>query len=795
MATENPHKISKMDTSLTLTGAIRDDLDFPHAGLFRAMGQYTKGCFAIRGSLTDFDITLDSPSTYSRVAVAAGKVFVHNKYVAVSALAATNLDTSYDDGGGGTNADLPPLSGTYVYLMIVYDADAGAIKIRGSSNSGHQNSGVGKIPLFMNNNGDDKPNDVPIAILRLPNDGDDDGHTKIAVQYLTTSMSENSLEIGYTSGSDPNKIYNQAMTISSNSSGDIIFEQKVANKDFTFKMNDGGTTRDVFNLEAETGMSFNQKQDMTNNLSVGWYSIALVEGESGGSVSGGTGGQDQRAFSKFYIKEQTSSRHQLIVFDAVHLYGGNNHIHVYQTGDFSTEVVTQLRIKDKSTYDGAVLQMYVAEATNNIQVYIQDNYMDKGWQLIDAVADASDPSTGSLGVGHDTAYSGFTINETVNLSNGILQGGARFNNLQLDNIYPDDGTNVTIESQTANSTTSGPNLILYRNGATAEDSDLIGQIIFKGKNDAGSPQDVNYVTIEGGMDDVTDGSEDGHLTFNLREGGDLVEFMRIRAGTRDVVVNDQSDDIDFRVESDNNQNMLFVDASADAVGIGTATPDTNAALDVEGSIALDEISAPTATANRGKIWTQTNNELYFQDGAGTNAVVRKGGKHSIWIPATAMYPTTTNGCAALAQVELSNGPELKCLDFASGSDEFAQFTVAFPKSWNGGTVTFKAYWCSSATDTDGVSWALQACGMNDNETTNLAFGTAVVVDDANQGAANELMVTAESGAITINGTPADDDLTFFQIFRDVSDSNDTASEDARLLGIKLYYTIDAGNDE
>ena len=39
------------------------------------------------------------------------------------------------------------------------------------------------------------------------------------------------------------------------------------------------------------------------------------------------------------------------------------------------------------------------------------------------------------------------------------------------------------------------------------------------------------------------------------------------------------------------------------------------------------------------------------------------------------------------------------------------------------------------------------------------------------------------------------DLTFFQIFRDVSDSNDTAAEDARLLGIKLYYTIDAGNDE
>ena len=52
--------------------------------------------------------------------------------------------------------------------------------------------------------------------------------------------------------------------------------------------------------------------------------------------------------------------------------------------------------------------------------------------------------------------------------------------------------------------------------------------------------------------------------------------------------------------------------------------------------------------------------------------------------------------------------------------------------------------------------------MNDNETTNLAFGTAAVVDDANQGAANELLITAESGAVTIAGTPADDDLTFFE---------------------------------
>jgi len=219
-----------------------------------------------------------------------------------------------------------------------------------------------------------------------------------------------------------------------------------------------------------------------------------------------------------------------------------------------------------------------------------------------------------------------------------------------------------------------------------------------------------------------------------------------------------------------------------------------ASADTDGVLTIKEVSTPTAKTNSGQVYTKTDNNLYFQDGAGTEQVLLKGGKHSIWVPAASMYPNTTSGCAALAQVELSNGPELKCLDFDDGSDEFAQFTVAFPKSWNGGTVTFKVYWCSSATDTDGVSWALQACGMNDNETTNLAFGTAVVVDDANQGAANELLISAESSAVTIAGTPADDDLTFFQISRDVSDTNDTATEDARLLGVKLYYTIDSGND-
>jgi sugar lactone lactonase YvrE len=48
-----------------------------------------------------------------------------------------------------------------------------------------------------------------------------------------------------------------------------------------------------------------------------------------------------------------------------------------------------------------------------------------------------------------------------------------------------------------------------------------------------------------------------------------------------VVFNDAGADVDFRVEGDTDANLLFVDASADAIGIGTASPNASAILDAQ----------------------------------------------------------------------------------------------------------------------------------------------------------------------------------------------------------------------
>ena len=55
-------------------------------------------------------------------------------------------------------------------------------------------------------------------------------------------------------------------------------------------------------------------------------------------------------------------------------------------------------------------------------------------------------------------------------------------------------------------------------------------------------------------------------------------------------------------------------------------------------------------------------------------------------------------------------------------------------------------------------------------------------------------MTSESGAVTIAGSPAVNDIVYFRIFRDVSDSNDDMTEDARLIGVKIFFTTDASND-
>ena len=64
-----------------------------------------------------------------------------------------------------------------------------------------------------------------------------------------------------------------------------------------------------------------------------------------------------------------------------------------------------------------------------------------------------------------------------------------------------------------------------------------------------------------------------HIVFKTSDAGVIKEGLRIDGAIPEVVVNQSSDSlIDFRVESDNNTHMFYVDGAADKVGINTNAP-------------------------------------------------------------------------------------------------------------------------------------------------------------------------------------------------------------------------------
>ena len=70
--------------------------------------------------------------------------------------------------------------------------------------------------------------------------------------------------------------------------------------------------------------------------------------------------------------------------------------------------------------------------------------------------------------------------------------------------------------------------------------------------------------------DITDGSEDGRVAINTMSAGSLLARFDILP--TETVFNEGGVDLDFRVESTGNANMIFVDAANNKVGIGTNSP-------------------------------------------------------------------------------------------------------------------------------------------------------------------------------------------------------------------------------
>ena len=231
-------------------------------------------------------------------------------------------------------------------------------------------------------------------------------------------------------------------------------------------------------------------------------------------------------------------------------------------------------------------------------------------------------------------------------------------------------------------------------------------------------------------------------------------------------------------------NMVDAGFSSDAMEnlVDDTTPQLGGDLDVNGNDIVSVSNGDINLVPNGTGEVQAN-----------GSVVKNAGTETIFVPAQAMFGTTTNGADAQAIETTATRPEMKVLDFDPSTIEYAQFSIAMPKSWDLGTITFQAFWSPSSTDTGDMLLGLQGVGVANDATSDVTFDAAVDVTDTAGGAVEDVMVSPVSGDVTVKGVAADT-YTYFQVARNATSGSDDFTGDVRLLGIKIFYTTNAAND-
>ena len=468
---------------------------------------------------------------------------------------------------------------------------------------------------------------------------------------------------------------------------------------------------------------------------------------------------------------------------------------------------------DAITVNGTALATVIAgttvtNATNSAHVLVTDNESTNEENLI-AFVEGATSSTGNVGLEMDGNFaynpSTGTVSATVFKGNIDAVDGDFDGTLEADAITL-NGTAVTATA-TLNTGISNNNVPKFTSGVADNDFLRVDGTAIEGRSASEVLSDIAAAPAAGSSNIVTTGA--------LNSGSITSGFGAINNGASNITTTGVG-------------TFASLDISGDIDVDGTTNLD---AVDIDGAVQLDatltvgvddtgyDVKFFGDTASAFMQWDASVDDLILGGAAGLivpegqltiastamtssaadlnqldGKVAKTTGLETIWVPATAMYPATTNGSSALTQVETTAlRPDLMVLDFAAAADDFAQFSIAFPKSWNEGTITFQVFWTPSTTNTGDCIWSLQGVSVADGATIDVAYGTAVSVTDAGIGTVEDQQVSPVSGNVTITNA-AVDTQTYFQIFRDANAGGDTFTGVARLLGVKIFFTTDAAND-
>ena len=227
--------------------------------------------------------------------------------------------------------------------------------------------------------------------------------------------------------------------------------------------------------------------------------------------------------------------------------------------------------------------------------------------------------SGNIDVDGVTNLDVVDIDGAVDMASTLQVDGAITSSSGMTITTADNTTQLTLTSTDADAN-AGPQLQLIRDSASPADGDSIGMIVFKADNDAGTSQ--AHVQMMAVAEDVTNGSEDSSLDIRTRFDGNT--RSRIDLDTTETVFNQESIDLDFRVESDGNANMFFVDAGNNRVAIGNNSPSNT--LEIKSTANDDGIRLSNDVGSYYHLVRSHGDGLLFDadagSGGGTGADIR-----------------------------------------------------------------------------------------------------------------------------------------------------------------------------
>ena len=163
----------------------------------------------------------------------------------------------------------------------------------------------------------------------------------------------------------------------------------------------------------------------------------------------------------------------------------------------------------------------------------------------------------------------------------------------LGALHVTSATNDIVTFENTSTGTTGAQLLLYHNSSSPADGDRVGALAFQGKDDGGNH--TTYAGIRCLATDISDGSEDGTLTFSCTRDGSFTEAMRIDSGggvginttapTGAFTVQELSGQV-MRSESSSSgtvTHLQFVKVSGGAAQIGAITGTTSSVSYTSGS--------------------------------------------------------------------------------------------------------------------------------------------------------------------------------------------------------------------